>query len=387
MMTPLLLLAAAIAFQPAEPPSGPVTPTAETPLDQSWTQVEITRGLMHPWSAAWLPDGKTILLTEREGRLRVFADGALRLEPVEGLPEIAAVGQGGLLDIEIHPEFETNRLVYFTAATGSQNANRTTLQRGRLSEDLTRLTDVEELFRVSRDKRGGQHFGSVIEWLPDGSLLMSIGDGGNPPVSLDGEYIRNNAQNPELAFGKVLRMTEDGKPHPDNPFIDGPGDAPFVYTLGHRNVQGIAMRPGTQEIWATEHGARGGDELNLLEPANNYGWPEATYSIEYWGPRISDTATIDGGTQPEVVWTPCIAPCGLTFYTGDAFPEWNGDLLAGGLVLKQIRRVHFNDAGEIDGQTTLQFDERIRWVEVGPDGGLYILTDVIDGGLYRIEPK
>ncbi|MEM9064195.1 MAG: PQQ-dependent sugar dehydrogenase [Planctomycetota bacterium] len=391
-MTAKALAAAALfavpaaCAQPSTPPEGPVTPVGETPLDTGWKQVEITRGLIHPWSAAWLPDGKTILLTEREGRLRVFTDGAIRLDPVEGLPEISGIGQGGLMDVKLHPGFERNRLVYFTAATGTQSANRTCLFRGRLSEDLTALTDVEELYRVSRDKRGGQHFGSVLTWLSDGSLLMSIGDGGNPPVRLDDDFIRNNAQNPELAFGKTLRMTENGEPHPDNPFFDGDGDAPYVYTYGHRNVQGVAIRPGTQELWSTEHGARGGDELNLLQKGANYGWPKATYSIEYWGPRISESATLEGALDPVAVWTPCIAPCGLTFYTGDAFPEWKGDLLAGGLVLKQIRRVHFNDTGEIEGQTTLQFDDRIRWVGMGPDGGLYILTDVTDGGLYRIEP-
>ncbi|MEM1423373.1 MAG: PQQ-dependent sugar dehydrogenase, partial [Planctomycetota bacterium] len=318
--------AIALAFVPivgfsmlsANPPVGPVTPTASTPLDTGWTQTEVVGGLVHPWAAAWLPgDDSTVLITERPGRLRVVEDGVLRPEPVEGLPRIASVGQGGLMDIKPHPDFEDNRLIYFAAATGSRNANRTALFRGAISEDLTRLDSVEELYRVKRDKSGGQHFGAVIQFLDDGSLLLSIGDGGNPPVELDGDFIRKQAQNRETSFGKVLRMTDTGDPHPDNPYADGPGDAPFVYTYGHRNVQGLAIRPGTDEIWATEHGARGGDELNLIEPGNNYGWPEATYSIEYWGPRISDIATLEGAEDPRVVWTPCIAPCGLIFYSGD----------------------------------------------------------------------
>lgn len=383
----ILVSVSLLSAQPGQAPKGPVEPVADAPLDTNWRQVEVTRGLMRPWSAVWLPGGDTMLITEREGRLRVLENGMLRLDPVEGLPPIAAIGQGGLLDIDIHPDFATNRLVYFTASSGTREANRTALFRATLSDDLTELRDVETLYQVPDDKEGGQHFGSVIQWLPDGSLLMTIGDGGNPPTRLNGEFIRNNAQNTASAFGKTLRLTADGQPHPDNPFAGGEGHAPYVYTYGHRNQQGLALRPGTDEIWATEHGARGGDELNRLLPGANYGWPEVTYSIEYWGPRISDIAARDDVADPDVVWTPCIAPCGLLFYTGDAFPEWQGDLLAGGLVLQQIRRVHFNDQGEIDGQTTLQFSERIRWVGQSPQGGLYILTDVIDGGLYRIEPS
>lgn len=316
--------------------------------------------------------------------------------PIAGLPAVAAVGQGGLMDVSLHPEFATNRLVYFTASTGTKQANRTCLFRATLSEDLTQLTDVQELYRVSRDKAGGQHFGSIIEWLPDGSLLLSIGDGGNPPATLDGNFIRTYAQDPTLAFGKVLRMTDQGEPHPGNPFADGEGDAPYVYTLGHRNIQGIATRPSFipdahitstgPEVWVSEHGAKGGDELNLLTPGGNYAWPLATYSTEYWGPAIADSATLEGTVDPHVVWTPSLAPCGLAFYTGTDFPEWTGDLLAGGLASKQIRRVHFNTEGEIDGQTTLQFNQRIRWIGMSPGGELHILTDENDGGLYRIDP-
>lgn len=395
---------ALLALQ-AAPPEGPVTPTGQTALDTNWTKVKVVDGLDRPWAAAWLPGGSELLITERGGQLRVVEDGKLRDMPVKGVPPVAAVGQGGLLDVKLHPDFADNRLVYLTAATGTRNANRTSVFRGVLNEPMTELTDVEEIYRVSRDKAGGQHFGSVMTWLQDGSLLVSIGDGGNPPVKLDGKFIREQAQNKSLAFGKVLRMTDDGKPHPDNPYFQGKGDAPYVFTYGHRNVQGIAVRPGTAgpaeyqpgtqesaiagigEIWATEHGARGGDELNLLKAGGNYGWPKATYSVEYWGPAISDTATLQDAVDPSVVWTPALAPCGLTFYTGDAFPAWQGDLLAGGLVARQIRRIHFNDAGQIDGQTTLQFKERIRWVGMGPDGGLYVLTDSPQGGLYRIDPK
>lgn len=370
-------------------PTGPVTPTASTKLEPGWALEEVTRGLMHPWGATWLPDGTTVLVTEREGRLRVVQNGRLSPRAVAGIPSnIFASGQGGLLDVEVHPRFEENRLVYITLSTGNNSANRTELIRGRLSEDLSRLERVESIFRVSPDKNGGQHFGSRILWLDDGTLLLSIGDGGNPPVSYNGEPIRNLAQDLSAHQGKLLRMDEDGNPVDDAPFARDNNDdtIPLIHAYGLRNVQGMAIRPGTDEIWVTSHGARGGDELNLITPGSNYGWPEVTYSVEYWGPRISDTAAREDVVQPLVVWTPCIAPSGLTFYTGDDFPQWQGDLFAGGLVLRQIRRIDF-DGGNIVGQTTLQFEQRIRWVETGPDGGLYVLTDETDGGLYRIVPS
>ena len=385
----LVALAAAPLAYCAPPPSGPVEPTGnDLPQDTDWKPVTVTGGLMHPWGMVWLPDNETILVTERGGRLRVIEDGTLRMEPVEGLPDVAAIGQGGLMDIEIHPDFADNRTIYFTLAQGDRENNHTVLARAVLNESLTALSDVEIIYEVNRLKPGGQHFGSRLLWLPDGSLLMSIGDGGNPPLKLDGELIRNYAQDRSAHLGKTVRMDDAGQPLPGNPFAgDGDPDTdPYIYSYGHRNIQGFALHPETKEIWASEHGARGGDELNVIEKGENYGWPIATYSAEYFGPRISDRTTLEGAQQPEVVWTPCIAPSGLTFYTGDAFPEWKGDLLAGGLVLRQIRRVHYDD-GEIVGQTTLQFDDRIRDVMMGPDGGLYVLTDAIDGKLLRLEPK
>ncbi|MEM1331339.1 MAG: PQQ-dependent sugar dehydrogenase [Planctomycetota bacterium] len=383
-----VLAASMLAMTACGQPSGPITPTGETARETGWTLTEVTIGLMHPWGATWLPDGKTMLVTEREGRLRVIRDGQLQLHMIDGLPEdLFASGQGGLLDVEVHPEFSENRLVYMTMSTGTRNANRTELVRGRLNEDMTELENVETVFRVSPDKSGGQHFGSRILWLGDGSLLLSIGDGGNPPVSFEGEPIRKLAQDLRRPHGKVLRMDEDGNPLDDSPFAsdDDPDTNPLIYAYGLRNVQGMAVRPGTDEIWVTSHGARGGDEVNLIAPGSNYGWPEVTYSVEYWGPKISDLTERDDVVQPVVVWTPCIAPSGLTFYTGDAFPEWKGDMFAGGLVQRQIRRLDFED-GRIVGQTTLQLEDRVRWVGMGPDGGLYVLVDETDGGLYRVDP-
>ncbi|MEO1235868.1 MAG: PQQ-dependent sugar dehydrogenase [Planctomycetota bacterium] len=379
----------------AAAPEGPVTPVGnDTPQDTNWKAVTVADGLMRPWSIAWLPDGETsgggetMLVTERSGFLRVVHNGQTREAPVEGLPDIHAAGQGGLMDVALHPDFINNRFVYLTYSAGNARANRTVLGRGVLNDDLTELTDFQVLFRVSQDKPRNQHFGSRLLWLDDGSLLMSIGDGGNPPTRLNGEFIRNLAQDLATHFGKTVRLTDDGQPHPTNPYAtdDDPTTDPHVYTYGHRNIQGMALHPQTRQIWATEHGARGGDELNLITPGSNYGWPLATYSLEYRGPRISDTATLPGAVNPEVVWTPCIAPSGLTFYTGSAFPDWQGDLFAGGLVLQQMRRLHFED-GQVVGQSTLQFDDRIRDVRTGPDGNLYVLTDEIDGRVLRIEPK
>lgn len=328
-----------------------------------------------------------MLVTEREGRLRVVENGRLRMDEVEGLPDILALGQGGLMDLALHPDFERNRLVYFTYSIGTNRANRTALGRARINEALTALENHEEIFRVNDAKPGGQHFGSRIVWLPDGTLLLAIGDGGNPPTRLDGELIRERAQNLSSHLGKVLRMDADGKPAKDNPFAndDDPNTDPFIWSWGHRNIQGMVRHPVTGEIWATEHGSRGGDELNLLKKGGNFGWPVVTYSREYFGPRISEATSKEGMVDPKVVWTPALAPSGLMVYTGDEFPEWRGDLLAGGLASQQIRRIHFRD-GEIVGQTTLQFRERIRWLGQGPDGGIYVLTDEINGRLFRIVP-
>jgi len=266
-----------------------------------------------------------------------------------------------------------------------RDKNRTALARGKLSEDKTRLTDVEVIFHNADWKSGGQHFGSRLVWLPDGTLLMSVGDGGNPPVSFRGENIRNQAQNPGTHFGTVLRLTEDGKAPPDNPFIGQPKAKPELYSYGHRNIQGMARHPSTGVVYANEHGSRGGDELNRIEPGNNYGWPEVTYSMEYWGPAISDKTQAPGVTDPLVVWTPSKAPSGLAVYTGSRFPDWQGDLFSGALKFEEIRRLDL-EGGKIVAEQKLEIGARVRDVRMGPDGELYVLTDEDDGALLRIIP-
>lgn len=386
-------------------PSGPVEPTGDVPEAEGWCTETIVEGLRHPWSIAWLPDGSA-LVTERPGRLRLIrnalarsgdgpkdrakrnAEDKAKLEPtpIRGTPEVCACGQGGLLDISLHPDFAENQLVYLTFAEGTEDANRTALARGRLDLEHMRLRDLEIIFRNADTKSGGQHFGSRLLWLPDGTLLMSVGDGGNPPISFDGENIRNQAQNPGTHFGSLLRLNADGSAPADNPFVDQPGAKPEIYSIGHRNIQGLTRDPDSERIWANEHGSRGGDEINLIRAGNNYGWPDVTYSMEYWGPRISDKTQAPGVTQPTVVWTPSIAPSGMTFYTGNDFPDWQGNLISGALAFKQLRRTELNGTRAV-GEEKLSIGERVRAVSQGPDGGLYILTDEPDGALIRLLPE
>lgn len=366
----------------AESPE-PVTPTADSPPATGWKSVVVVEGLEHPWSLAWLPGGE-MLITERPGRLRIVRDGKLDPTPIAGLPEVFARGQGGLLDITLHPRFGENQLVYLTLSAGTSERNNTVLVRGRL--DGAALKEVRTIFEVEPRKSGAQHFGSRMLWLPDGTLLLSVGDGGNPPLRIGEQLSREHAQRLDSHLGKVLRLTEDGRPAAGNPFAEDASARPEIWTLGHRNIQGMARDPQSGRIWATEHGAFGGDELNLLEAGRNYGWPKTTYSREYSGGVITDVRSLPGMTDPKVVWTPCIAPSGLLFYTGDKFPEWRGDLLAGGLVLRQIRRIDL-EGDKVVGQQTLKFEQRIRDVRQGPDGHIYVLTDEDRGQLLRIEPS
>lgn len=364
-------------------PEGPITPSAEVPEATGWDVETVIEGLNHPWSVVWLSESNdTMLITERSGQLRMVENGVLLPEPVVGLPEIFVDGQGGLLDIALHPDFEENSFVYLTYATGDDDANRTTVGRGVL--DGRELIEFEELFRVSTDKGGSQHFGSRIQWLPDNTFLLTLADGGNY-IRLDGSWIREQAQKKDSHLGKILRLTEDGDPAPDNPFINDENALPEIWSLGHRNVQGIARNPESGRIWANEHGSRGGDELNLIKKGENYGWPVVTYSTEYHLTRISNKASKPGMIDPIVVWTPAQAPSGLAFYTGDVYPDWQGNLFSGGLVGEQVRRIVLDEDNVVDEQA-LTIGKRVRHVAQGPDGYLYLLTDHEDGELLRIIP-
>ncbi len=388
--TRILLGVTAIVFAAAVPwmtrvPSGPVIPTGSVPAATGWEAVTVLDGLAHPWSMAWLPDGE-LLITEKDGFLRLARSSTLVAEPIAGLTEIRAAARTVLMDVSLHPHFTENRWLYFTYGSGSDAASATRLARGRLSADLATVTDFAVLHTVTPAKPGFAHFGSRILWLPDGTLLLALGDGGNPPLRLDGELMREQAQKLDSQLGKILRLRDDGTAPPDNPFAGRAGADPFIWSYGHRNIQGLARDPISGRMWANEHGSRGGDELNLLTPGGNYGWPRVTYSIEYTFGTISPETTRPDMIDPLVVWTPAQAPSGLLFYTGDAFPEWRGDLFSGALKRKEVRHIRLDGEGAVIGQQSLPIGERVRDVRQGPDGFIYVLTDQKAGRLLRIQP-
>ncbi|MGF1482539.1 MAG: PQQ-dependent sugar dehydrogenase [Cyanophyceae cyanobacterium] len=373
-----------------DPPVSGTNDTSSAPLvaqsEETGAEYRITtvlEGLEHPWSIAWLPDG-AMLITERPGRLRLVQNGELNPQPIAGVPEVFAANQGGFMDVSLHPNFSENRLVYFTYAHGTSQTNQTRVARATF--DGTTLQNWEEIFEVNRTKPDGQHFGSRIVWLPDNTMLVSIGDGGNPPIQLDGDLIRQQAQNLNSHLGKVVRLNDDGSIPPDNPFIGDADANPAIWSYGHRNIQGIALDPVNERLWSTEHGSRGGDELNLIEAGQNYGWPEVTHSREYSGGEISQFRSLPGMVDPKTVWTPAIAPSGLAYYTGDRLPGWQGDLFAGGLVSQDVRRIDLDTEGNVLSEESISIGQRVRDVRQGPDGLLYVLTDEPNGQLIRIDP-
>jgi aldose sugar dehydrogenase len=367
-----LPLIVALLASPAARAQTPVLSSGDVPVEQGLRQVPVVQGLEHPWGMTWLPDG-SILVTERPGRLRLVKNGMLDPVPVPGLPEIAAIGQGGLMDVVAHPDFAANRFVYFTYAHGTREANRTRIARATF--DGKTLANWQLLYEVPQAKGGGGHFGSRLIFLPDGTMLISIGDGGNPPNRLDGRFIRENAQDLSSALGKVLRLNADGSVPKDNPFVSRAGAHAAVWSYGHRNVQGLARDPATGFIWTTEHGALGGDELNLTRAGANYGWPAITHSKEYWGPEISKERSRAGMADPALVWQNATAPSGLAVYSADAIPALKGAILSGGLMTQDVRVIRTDAKGAVTGQNALRVGARVRDVRVGPDGFIYVLTD------------
>ena len=334
----------------------------------------VTRGLEHPWSLAFLPDG-TMLVTERPGRLRVIRDGTLDPAPVSGVPEVAAAGQGGLLDVLPHPRFRENRLVYLSYAGTGRGGAGTEVVRGRLSAG--RLEGLETIFAVRPKSGGSRHFGSRLAFGADGYLYITAGERGDP----------DRAQDPGDAAGAIIRVTADGAIPPGNPFVGRPGARPEIFSIGHRNPQGLALHPETGRIWAAEHGPRGGDEVNVIRAGANYGWPVITYGRSYAGFPIGEGTEKPGMVQPVTYWVPSISPSGMAFYTGAAFPHWRGNLFLGALSGESLVRLEL-DGERIVGEERLLEDlgERIRDVRQGPDGRLYLLTDAPDGALLRLDP-
>lgn len=383
-----LAAALCLSLAPASVTIASESPTfvsiGDVPVAVGARRTEVLSGLEHPWAMAWLPDG-TMLITERPGRLRIVRDGALLPDPVPGVPEVLAFGQGGLMDVSPHPDFAKNRWLYLTHAVGTREDNRTRVSRGRFEDD--RLTDVETIFEVAQAKPGGAHFGSRIAWLPDGTMLVSIGDGGNPPTSLDGAFIRLKAQDRGSHLGKVVRLNADGSVPKDNPFVgDGKVEA-TVYSYGHRNIQGLAIDRETGVVYATEHGPLGGDELNRLEKGANYGWPTVSHGREYvGGAPIGEGSAKEGTMPPVLVWAGATAPSGLMVYRGRLFPEWRGHVFSGGLMSQDVRKIELCEEGRVVTQTALRVGARVRDVREGPDGAIWVLTDESNGRLFRFEP-
>jgi glucose/arabinose dehydrogenase len=334
--------------------------------------VRVVEGLSHPWAAAFLPDGG-MLITERPGRLLLLRGG--ELQSVSGLPDIYAGGQGGLLDVALHPDYTRNGLVYLTHSVSGPGGAGTALYRARL--EGTQLRDGEELYRLPRLTGTRRHFGSRIVFGPNGYLYMTIGDRGN----------RDRAQRLDDAAGSTLRFNSDGSIPEGNPFVDREGARPEIYSYGHRNAQGMAVHPGTGEIWQHEHGPRGGDEVNIIRPGANYGWPKVTYGEEYSGGSIGIGTDAPRFESPIIHWTPSIAPSGMSFYNGDEFPGWKGDVFVGALAGKHLRRLELSGDRVVDQELLLHRSiGRIRDVLEGPGGRLWLLTDEDNGALYRLDP-
>ncbi len=353
--------------------------------DHDYRVVTVADGLEHPWSIAFLPGGD-MLVTERPGRLRIVREGRLLPDPVPGTPDVVAMGQGGLLDVVPHPEFESNRLLYLSFSRPREDRERgsTAVVRGRLEGD--RLIDLEEIFDADTEGRG--HYGSRLAFDGQGHLFVTVGDRQAPPR---GDLETHPAQDLSNHHGTINRVRDDGSVPEDNPFVDTPGARPEIWSYGHRNAQGLAIHPATGEVWATEHGPQGGDELNRIRPGLNYGWPVIGYGVNYGSGRaIHEGTRREGMEEPIHVWVPSIGTSGLLIYTGDAFPEWRGDFFAGGLSGHRLARLEMNGHEVVLEETLVPGLGRIRDVRQGPDGFIYLALDGEDRGdltpIVRLEP-
>jgi glucose/arabinose dehydrogenase len=377
MLSPRIALACALALGAA--PSALAQDTQRFRTDKVEVIVEtVARNLENPWGLAFLPDNR-ILVTERPGRLRITDANGNLSEPLQGVPRVAARGQGGLLDVAVDPNFAQNRLVYLSFAEdrGEGRAG-TSVARGRLNADGTALEAVQIIFRQEPAHTGPNHWGSRLVFDRDGNLFVTLGD------RFD---LRAQAQNPANHLGKIVHIKPDGGAAPGNPFLNREDAKPEIWSLGHRNLQSAALHPTTGELWTVEHGARGGDEVNIPQKGRNYGWPVISYGVDYSGAKIGEGTKKAGLEQPVYYWDPSIAPSGMAFYTGDKFPAWRGSILVGALAGKLVSRLETN-GNRVTGEERMlqQFGERIRDVRQGPDGLVYLLTDSRNGRILRMKP-
>jgi glucose/arabinose dehydrogenase len=380
------ILAAAAAFVVAAPLAQPVAAqgTVYKSTVHDYRVVPVASGFVNPWGMAFLPGGD-ILVTERPGRLRIVRGGQLLPTPVDGVPAVVARGQGGLLDIVLHPQFATNRYLYlsFSKPVGENNAATTAVIRAKFEND--KLTDVKEVF-LAETRGAPGHFGSRLAFGPDGMLYITVGDRQVPPA---GNLEAHPAQDPTNHHGTINRIHDDGRIPADNPLVARVGAQGSIFSFGHRNPQGLAFdRDGN--LWSTEHGPQGGDELNLIEAGKNYGWPVIGFGVNYRSGAIIHQGTVrEGMEQPRHVWVPSIGVSGLMVYSGDKFPEWNGSIFAGGLVGEQLARFTRSGTQVALADVLVRGQGRIRDVRQGPDGFVYLALENRDGSpssIVRLEP-
>ncbi len=354
----------------------PVSAQGETFKSErhSYRVVTVADGLANPWGMAFLPGGD-ILVTERPGRLRVIRNGKLDPQPVAGVPEVRAQGQGGLLDVVLHPNFASNRLVYLSYSKPGPKGATTAVARGRFEGN--RLANVQDIFVADAWSTAGQHFGSRMVFDRNGYLYVTIGDRGN----------MKNGQDRSNHTANTLRLHDDGRVPKDNPFVGQSGARAEIFTYGNRNIQGMAVHPQTGQVWGNEHGPRGGDEINVLRAGRNYGWPVVTHGVNYNGSPITERTSAPGIEPPVLHWTPSIAPSGMAFYTGNAFPQWRGNVFNGALAGMHVRRVVLDGTRVVSQEKLLDgYGKRIRDVRNGPDGFLYLLVDDSRAPVLRLEP-
>ena len=345
------------------------------------TATPVVKGLNHPWAVAFLPNNKGMLITERPGHLRVVSPEGKLSAPLSGVPQVWTKGQGGLLDVILSPTFAKDRLVYLSYAEGGDEGKAgTAVGRARLSDDLTELDNFEVIFRQTPKLSTGNHFGSRLVFDRDGYLFIALGENNQRPTSQDLDKLQ----------GKIVRIFPDGKTPTDNPFVKESGVRPEIWSYGHRNQQGAALNPWSGTLWTHEHGPKGGDEINVIEPGKNYGWPLATHGIDYSSQPIPEAKgkTLDGTIVPHHVWEKSPGISGMAFYDSDRFKPWQQSLFIGALADKGLIRLQLDGDKVVHEERLLgELNARIRDVRQGPDGYVYVLTDEENGALYRVGLK